>query len=295
MTTYTTSPTETLRLGDVVVLGVSKYTVTKCGFCEYYQLMDDHIGVLGGETCTLESLTKFVCQEFAKFAPKKLPKFAVGQVWEGPNGHRMRIDEISPGLIVVHIVHSPDGKCQYEWTKWELDGSGLFAGRKKDDLSLTKLIADAPAPEKAPTNDEVKLVLSKEEAQFLRSLIGQFVCGIGPSRKIGDAIHEKLIQAGVMLVDQKHFNLSFAKRNGIAGIWCDEAKEPLFRTNEVWRTEKKYLVRVCMVRSDGAAFVRTIHNTNDAAIIYGDERTREVSADGVIVASGDKLIEKISD
>lgn len=292
MTTYTTSPTETLRLGDVVVLGGKRFHVCKnsCPCHESFDLNDEN-GDDAFDTFhrDIMQITKIVREEFAKLATKESPKFAVGQVWEGPNGHRMRIDEISAHRIAVTTVHDPVGRTRYGEGSWTLDGKGLFNGNKKDNLSLTKLIDDAPAPDKSPNRDEVTLVLSKDEAQAVYEVLGGFVIGDGPARKNTSSVFLKLSDMGLNSI--KGYPLKACPE----GVFCIEAEEPLFHTNEVWRTEKKYLVRVCMVRPDGAAFVRTIHNTKDAAIIYGYEGTREVSADGVIVASGDKLVEKISD
>lgn len=218
MTTYTTSPTETLRLDDIVVLRGVSHKVMNCCPGNYQIIALDaqpQVDTICICCASLEHITELVRKEFAKLAPKESPK------------------------------------------------------------------------------DDVTIVLSKDEAEFLRHLIGQFVCGNGPAKKCADSVHNILQKAGVTRFEEGEYPLSFDAKWG--GIRCDEVKEPLFHTNEVWRTEKKYLVRVCMVRPDGAAFVRTIHNTKDAAIIYGYEGTREVSADGVIVASGDKLVEKISD
>lgn len=291
MPTYTTSPTETLRLGDVVVLRGVLHEIQECCPGNYKIVPLDaqpQLKVLCVSCESLYNITELVRQEFAKLAPKKSPKFAVGQVWEGPNGHRMRIDKISADQIAVHIVHSPDGECQYEWTKWELDGSGLFAGRKDDNLSLTKLIADAPAPEKEPAKDEVTLVLTREEAQFLRQVTGKFVRGEGPARKFNRSIFEKLEELGFCSI--KGYPIS-----STGGIWCDEVKEPLFRLNEVWRTEKKYLVRVIKVNPGGSGFVRTIHNPKDAGKVYDSEQRIAVYANGIVTSSNDKLVEKISD
>lgn len=291
MTTHTTSPTETLRPGDVVVLRGVEYTVVEC--IHRFSLKES-----GGSDpiswvhLDLPRLTELVRQEFAKLAPKLAPKevppLAVGQKWRTRGG-----EDITIRADRLDGYFRADGLAVNDWwyrshhSSKKMHSPGELPESHPD--TLVELIADAPAPEKPLGKDEVTLVLSEEEAQFLQQLIGNFVFGTGPARKCNDSVYEKLKDIGCFATE----TYPLSSRDG--KIWCDEVKNPLFNTNEVWRTEKKYLVRVCMVRSDGAAFVRTIHNTKDAAIIYGDEGTREVSADGVIVASGDKLIEKISD
>lgn len=295
MTTYTASPTETLRLGDVVVMCGEIYDVVKCDCCGRFYLEDSCCAdCMDWQHLDLPRLTELVRQEFAKLAPreqqKEVPPLAVGQKWRTRGG---AIGKVIKGYEddgdSFRVEGSPFWYDSHRNSKsCHAPGMGL----SDDNIhTLVELISDATAPEKSPDKDEVTLVLSKEEAQFMLQVTGQHVFGGGPARGHSDAIYFNLLRQGLEIINREDYPISNSKSE----IRFEEIKEPLFKINEVWRTEKKYLVRVIRVRANGTADVRTIHNPKDAEVNFGHDGTREVSADWTIAGWNDKLVEKISD
>lgn len=287
MPTYTSSPTETLHPGDVVMLRGERYVVAECKNCRRFFLNDSK----GYDSTVwlhldLHKLTELVRQKFAELSPKEVPPLAVGQKWRTRGGKEVTINRGTAGQFAAKASRGDWFYNNHNRNKL-CHSPGVFGCEHEYDL--VELIADAPASEKSPNKDEVTLVLIKDEAQFLREITGSFITGNGPVRKHSNSIAEKLYAIGFRKA--KDYPISLNKN----GICCDEVKEPLFRLNEVWRTEKKYLVRVSLVRSDGTASVRTIHNPKGADILHGEKGTHEVSADGTIAVWNDRLMEKISD